>query len=272
MLAGTRGETRRLRDEARERRRALLERPFEELEEKARGVADAVGGGDGPSPVVKTAAAALAAALAGGRAGAAKALVERRREDDEDEDEPQAEAGERSDEEEDDESAPEAEAEATDEGVERDEPDGEEPEEQPEDESDEEEPEAEAEPQQPEDESDEEEAEAQEAESRDDRQDDEQRDEDGDGRREGASRGDVAEVVKAARTGMERLLGHEVESVSGFERGEDGWRVTLEVVDVRRVPDSTDVLSSYCVLLDDDRNLVRLDRTRRYRRCEVDGE
>jgi hypothetical protein len=83
-------------------------------------------------------------------------------------------------------------------------------------------------------------------------------------------RGETGTIVDTARNELEQLLGREVESVSGFERADDGWRVTLEVVEVHRVPESTDVLGSYEVVLDDDRNLVSFDQTRRYRRSQVE--
>jgi hypothetical protein len=66
------------------------------------------------------------------------------------------------------------------------------------------------------------------------------------------------------------LLERPVESVSAFERTHEGWLVTLEVVEVSRIPESTDVLASYEVELDDDRNLRRYARVRRYIRSQAD--
>ena len=73
-----------------------------------------------------------------------------------------------------------------------------------------------------------------------------------------------------ARAALQDLLGNEAESVSGFERADGGWAVRLEVVDVRRIPESTDVLSSYEVVLDDEGNVVRMTQVRRYRRSQVE--
>jgi hypothetical protein len=97
-------------------------------------------------------------------------------------------------------------------------------------------------------------------------------DEDEDSQPRGAPTGNAGEIVDEARTQLERLLGTESEGVTGFERSDGRWSVTLEVVEVHRVPDSTDVLASYEVILDDDRNLVSLDRKRRYRRAQVEEE
>jgi hypothetical protein len=87
----------------------------------------------------------------------------------------------------------------------------------------------------------------------------------------GAASGDAKGVVDEARRQLQEVLSVEPESVSGVRRSEDGWAVTAEVVEVHRVPDSTDVLASYEVTLDDARNLVGVDQTRRYLRSQVEG-
>jgi hypothetical protein len=86
----------------------------------------------------------------------------------------------------------------------------------------------------------------------------------------GASAGEAIETVQQARQQLSALLERPVESVSAFERTHDGWVVNLEVVEVSRVPESTDVLASYEVELDEDRNLRRYARVRRYIRSQAD--
>src|SRR6266480_1468662 len=86
----------------------------------------------------------------------------------------------------------------------------------------------------------------------------------------GASPDAATETIQRARRQLSGLLERPVESVSAFERMHDGWLVTLEVVEVSRIPESTDVLASYEVELDDDRNLRRYARVRRYIRSQAD--
>ena len=88
--------------------------------------------------------------------------------------------------------------------------------------------------------------------------------------RHGAAPDDAKATVKQAREQLEALLELPVESVSGFERTRNGWLVTLEVLELSRIPESTDVLASYEMELDDDRNLVRYTRGRRYHRSQAD--
>jgi hypothetical protein len=88
--------------------------------------------------------------------------------------------------------------------------------------------------------------------------------------RHGAAPNEAKATVNQAREQLEALVDVPVESVSGFERTRNGWLVTLEVLELSRIPESTDVLASYEMELDDDRNLVRYTRGRRYHRSQAD--
>src|SRR4051812_9015122 len=90
--------------------------------------------------------------------------------------------------------------------------------------------------------------------------------------REGVDFGTVERAIQSAREQLRELFGAEPESVSSFGRTRDGWRVTLEVVEVRRIPETTDVLASYEVELDENGDLIAFERVRRYQRSEaLDG-
>jgi Gas vesicle synthesis protein GvpO len=88
----------------------------------------------------------------------------------------------------------------------------------------------------------------------------------------GLSEGDAETVVSTARRHLEALLGTDVERASGLERADGGWSVYLEVVEVARIPESTDVLATYEVVLGDDGDLAGVSRVRRYRRSQVEEE
>lgn len=81
------------------------------------------------------------------------------------------------------------------------------------------------------------------------------------------------EVVGRARRQLEELFGKPVEAVSGFGRPEDdagGWTVTLELLELERIPDTTSLLGTYEATLDADGNLVDARRLRRYPRNQYD--
>jgi Gas vesicle synthesis protein GvpO len=82
------------------------------------------------------------------------------------------------------------------------------------------------------------------------------------------------EVVGRVRQQMEELFGKPVETVSGFGRPEDnggGWTVTLELLELPRIPDTTSLLGTYEATLDADGNLLDARRTRRYPRNQYDA-
>src|SRR4051812_35266478 len=72
-------------------------------------------------------------------------------------------------------------------------------------------------------------------------------------------------AVSAARDLLE-LTGKQSEGVTGLERSDDGWTVHIEVVEVRRIPDTTDVLALYEVSTDSHGDLQGYRRVKRYAR------
>ena len=82
----------------------------------------------------------------------------------------------------------------------------------------------------------------------------------------GVAQSDARQAIDRAREQFEDLLGRDVEQVSSLERTHDGWVLALEVVELQRVPETTDVLASYEMELDDDLNLRRYQQVRRYHR------
>jgi hypothetical protein len=80
------------------------------------------------------------------------------------------------------------------------------------------------------------------------------------------------DVVRKAVQQVAMLTGRQVEGVLGMRRADDGWEVTLEVLELHRIPDSTDVLASYEVALDDHGELREYRRVRRYARNQTEED
>ncbi|MFD7288787.1 gas vesicle protein [Streptomyces sp. NPDC059863] len=66
------------------------------------------------------------------------------------------------------------------------------------------------------------------------------------------------------------LLGKQPESVSAVKRTEEGWQADVEVLEISRVPDTTSVMASYRVRLDEEGRLTQYERRRRYARGQID--
>ena len=84
-------------------------------------------------------------------------------------------------------------------------------------------------------------------------------------------RSSATQVAAEAARQLLELTGKAAEGVTGLERTDDGWKVQVEVVEVRRIPDTTDVLALYEVTVDSEGELEGYRRLRRYTRG-VPGE
>jgi hypothetical protein len=92
-------------------------------------------------------------------------------------------------------------------------------------------------------------------------------------RSNGNRRLSAREAVELVRGDFPALLGRPVESVLGVERAENGgWNVLVQVIELERIPRSTDVLGAYVVNLDDDGELIGYRRRRRYNRSQADED
>jgi Gas vesicle synthesis protein GvpO len=74
------------------------------------------------------------------------------------------------------------------------------------------------------------------------------------------------DLTISARETVKDLTGFEPESVSGLQWDGETWLVTVDVCELERVPNTTDVMASYVVQLDDRGGLLGYKRDRRYQR------
>lgn len=92
------------------------------------------------------------------------------------------------------------------------------------------------------------------------------------GARSNNGRQDPAELARTAVRTLAQLTGRQPESVLGLTKHEDGWQILVEVVELQRVPNSTDLLGCYAVSLDQDGEVVGYERRRRYQRGSTGGD
>lgn len=80
------------------------------------------------------------------------------------------------------------------------------------------------------------------------------------------------EAVREAREQFQQLSGRTPETVSGLSATDEGWEVSIDVVELQRVPRTTDVLGTYAVRLDHDGRIVGYERRERFVRSNVSEE
>lgn len=91
--------------------------------------------------------------------------------------------------------------------------------------------------------------------------------------RSGSGALSAADAIRSARDVVVELTGKPAEGISALNRSDDGgWTVCVDVVELVRVPSSTDLLATYEVCLDADGGLADMERRRRFTRNQVDEE
>jgi hypothetical protein len=85
-------------------------------------------------------------------------------------------------------------------------------------------------------------------------------------RAESKPRSSATDVAKRAVDQLAALTGKSAEGVTGIERTDDGWQVTAEVLELRRIPETTDVLARYEIDTDEKGDLTGYRRAGRYTR------
>ena len=82
----------------------------------------------------------------------------------------------------------------------------------------------------------------------------------------------AAELGEAALTTIEELTGYDPEAVTALQWDADSeqWTITVDVLELSRVPNTTDVMAAYDVQLDEQGTLRGLKRARRFVRGHAD--
>ena len=80
------------------------------------------------------------------------------------------------------------------------------------------------------------------------------------------------EIARLAKEQLAQLTGLKADTVSELAKGEEGWRVAVELIELKRIPESSDILATYDTLLDEKGTLIRYKRVRRYLRGQEMSE
>ena len=76
------------------------------------------------------------------------------------------------------------------------------------------------------------------------------------------------EIAQIAKDRLVEVTGLKFDTVSGMCKDAEGWHINVDMIQLKRIPDASDVLATYEAVLDEDGVLVRYERTRRYHRGE----
>ena len=79
----------------------------------------------------------------------------------------------------------------------------------------------------------------------------------------------ISNVIQEAREQLRALLGLELGSTVSVRKDSGAWRVQVEAVEKKSIPDSQDILATYDLTVDDEGNVVDFTRSGMRRRGEV---
>jgi len=71
---------------------------------------------------------------------------------------------------------------------------------------------------------------------------------------------DMKELAERAKSQLTELTGLKSITVTGAFKDEQGWHITLDMLEMSRIPPATDVLGDYVVLMDDGGNMLSFER------------
>lgn len=84
------------------------------------------------------------------------------------------------------------------------------------------------------------------------------------------ARATLSQLGQRALDELEALVGCPAEGVTAIRRIEDGWTAMVDVLELARVPETTDVLASYEVTFDGEGEVTGYRRVRRFQRSQVE--
>ena len=79
------------------------------------------------------------------------------------------------------------------------------------------------------------------------------------------------ELGRAAMRTVQELTGYTPEAVTALEWDGEFWEITVDALELTRIPNTTDVLGAYVVRLDEDGTLRGYRRERRFQRSQAEG-
>jgi hypothetical protein len=82
----------------------------------------------------------------------------------------------------------------------------------------------------------------------------------------------ATQLGQAALITVEELTGYRPEAVTGLAWDGEAWCVTVDVLEMARIPSTTDMIGSYEVHLDERGTLREYRRVRRFKRCDARQE
>jgi len=72
----------------------------------------------------------------------------------------------------------------------------------------------------------------------------------------------LAELAEGAKEQLAQVTGFKPVAVVGSYKDEEGWHISVDMLEMARLPESTDVIGTYVAVLDEKGDMVKFDKKR----------
>ena len=77
------------------------------------------------------------------------------------------------------------------------------------------------------------------------------------------------QIAQQVKEQLAELTHIKPDTISAISKDDKGWHIVVEMIEMKRIPEATDMLASYETLSDEEGNLINFHRTRRYLREQI---
>jgi hypothetical protein len=82
--------------------------------------------------------------------------------------------------------------------------------------------------------------------------------------------GSIPQIMEKVKSEVQRLIGLKLNSVVGITKRDEGWKVTVEMVEKESIPSSMDILGIYEVYLDKNGEIEGFERKALRKRIDTE--
>jgi transcription initiation factor IIE alpha subunit len=79
----------------------------------------------------------------------------------------------------------------------------------------------------------------------------------------------IGVIIEQTRRELNKLTGLDLSTTKGVKKEDNGWTITIEMIEKHSIPDQMDILALYEVSIDEDGNILSFDRTAMRKRMDV---
>lgn len=72
----------------------------------------------------------------------------------------------------------------------------------------------------------------------------------------------MAELAEQAKEQLAQVTGFKPVAIVGSYKDEEGWHVSVDMLEMARLPECTDVIGTYTAVLDENGDMVKFDKKR----------